>query len=133
MQTMGDRKEEITEAATKNKRGRPPAFSSEFYAIYSDMERRTAQNTHYVARTLFEILGIKSGEVTFFTTAKGNFRHQGIAAQIGRIYDAGLLNKDECKDLVKTVIETYDSGVSAKELERRLIVFKKTLIKGGEA
>lgn len=115
------------EAASKNKRGRPPTFSPEFYAIYYDMERRTAQNMHYVAKTVLEILNIKSGEATFFTTAKGNFRHQGIAEKIGRIYDAGLLDRDACKDLARITIEAYNSGVPAKELEKRLSAVRKML------
>lgn len=121
----------ISEAATKNKRGRPPTFTPAYYDIWNDMEKRTAQNMYYVGITVMDILNIQRGEETFFTTANGRFKQQGIAEQIGRMYAAGLLNKDQCKELAETVIEEYQQGTPAKEIQRQLRRFKKHM-EGGE-
>lgn len=120
---------EIMEAATKKRRGRPPKFSDITYTGWNYESKRTAQNLHYVGITVIDIMGASPG--SFFVTEKGNFRRQGIAEQIGRIYDSGLLDKEQCKELLDTVIQDYENGETVKTIEKNLQGFKQMLKNGG--
>lgn len=113
------------EAATKNKKGRPPVFSPTLYTIMGGENKRTAQNQYYAGKCIVNILNQKPG--SFFVTSGGKFRRQGIAEKIGRIYTEGLLTADQCKELAQTVIADYKNGQSAKEIEHNLSLFKKML------
>ena len=124
-------KGEIMEAATKKKRGRPAMFTEAFYQFYSDEERRTAQNIHYLGVAALHVLKLKredKGELyNFFITEKGNFKHCGILEQVGRMYEAGLVDEDEGRDLIERSIKEYKEGASMKDLERGLRFIRLSL------
>lgn len=116
---------EIKEAATEKKRGRPAILSDVYYTgFYPNTEKRTAQNIYYISLVTHEI-----GRDPFYVTDKGNYRRCGILEQIGRLYAAGYITKEQVKELAEICKAEYINGVSVKELERRLrasrIAFKK--------
>ena len=119
------------EAATKNKRGRPRSIKRRVIdnmpGLWEDKTIRGAMNEYYAATCIIEIAEAQKGQESFFATARGSFRRRGIAEQIGRIYDAELLTKDQCKELLEIVIADYESGSSVKEIESELRAFRKML------
>ena len=103
------------EAASKNKRGRPKIYGDMLYSIYFDKEKRTAQNTFYVGVTI-KMMDQKPGD--FFVTEKGNLRRQGIAEQIGRMYNQDGYPEESFKDVCQTAIDIVKDGYSVKDVER---------------
>ena len=112
------------ETATKNKRGRPRKISALWYASFSDKESRTVQNLYYLS-LVTSLLEEKPGG--FFVTSKGNFRRNGIAEQIGRAYDDGLITEEQVRELVDITINQYKNGRKVKEIESDLRIFRQTL------
>lgn len=121
------------EAATEKKRGRP-AKHAIIYAAFPEKEKRATANMMYAFRFAKDAMG-ETPETpnNFFVTHKGNIKRQGIAEQIGRMMDAGLITTEEAKDLGNLVIADYNNGYSVKEIEARLRAIRKTLSKGGKA
>ncbi len=116
------------EAATKKKRGRPRSITREVIEEFpTEKTTRGAMNEFYACCCILKIAEAKNGQESFFVTAQGSFRRQGIAEQIGRIYDAELLTKDQCKELLQIVIADYENGSSVKEIETKLRAFRKML------
>jgi len=102
------------EAATENKRGRPRIYGEMLYAIYSDKEKRVAQNSYY-AGIAIQLMQQQPGD--FFVTEKGNFRRKGIAEQIGRMSADGYTEAD-CKKVAEMAIDLYKRGLTTKAIER---------------
>lgn len=111
----------IKEAATK--KGRPPKYKETLYGIYPDKEKRTAQNNYYAALALHRIS--PDPKDSFFVTARGNIRRNGILEQIGRLYAAGLATKDESRELLEACKRECLSGTPVKDIERRLRALRK--------
>ena len=107
----------IMEAATKKKRGRPNKWSTDYYSLVSDMEKRRAQNFYYASITI-SLIKQKPGE--FFVTKKGNFRRIGIAEQIGRMKEANITSDEELIKLTQTCIDEYNNGATIKDIEKNL-------------
>lgn len=105
------------ETATKNKKGRPAKFTALHYNLFSEMEKRPAQNIYYAGRI---VILAKQKQGDFFVTERGSFRRQGIAEQLGRIYEAGLATDAEILELLEQCIKEYNSGATVKEIEKRL-------------
>lgn len=110
------------EAATKNKRGRPEKFSKVIYAVWSDKEKRTAQNITY-AGEIIERMQQKPGD--FFITEKGNLRRQGIAEQIGRMFDDGY-SEEDCIQIAKLAMKMVENGWTVKAVEQWIRTNRKT-------
>ena len=110
------------EAATENKRGRPRMFKDMLYAIYSDKEKRVAQNLYYAGCTI-TLLQQHPGD--FFITEKGNLRRQGIAEQIGRMSVEGFTEED-CKKIAETAMKLFERGWTVKALEHWIRHGRKT-------
>ena len=107
----------ITEAATKKKRGRPANPMLEVFRVsYPEREKRAAQNLYYVCAAVIEILKQKPG--SFFVTGKGNFRRNGIAEQIGRMYEQNGYSEEDCKTIAEQAQELYKAGFSVKAIEK---------------
>lgn len=123
--------DKIKESATKNRRGRPAKYKEILYSIHPDKEKRVAQNLYYVGITIHK-LG-EGRKDSFFVTPKGNFRRQGIAEQLGRIYAAGLASKEDCRELMETCKKEYDAGKPVKDIERDLRNFRLMLTKSAGA
>jgi len=118
------------EAATQNRRGRPKSITRktiEETGLYTLDTMRGAMNQSYAGMCILQVAEAKSGEESFFVTKCGNFRRQGIAEQIGRIYHAELLTLEQCKELMIAAIEEYESGKSVKEVEKHLRDFRLML------
>ena len=111
-------------AATKNKRGRPRKHELIENAMF-DKEPRTAQNIYFATLAIKE-LGSGAHD-DFFVTNKGNIRRQGIAEQIGRLYESGAISAEQGRELLETCKKDYKSGISVKEIERRLRQLRKIL------
>lgn len=111
-------------ADTKNKRGRPAIFGPALYAIWFDKEKRTAQNLYYVGQAVAILGEDKPG--SFFVTDKGNFRRQGIAEQIGRMYSQDGYTEEECKRIAEVAITLIEEGYKAKDVERWIRTGRKT-------
>lgn len=111
-------------AATENKRGRPKKIDDVWYYSFSELEKRTAQNTFYVAEAI-RITNDKPGG--FFVTDKGKFRRNGIAEQIGRAFVDGLISEEQGRELAEIAINQYANGKSVKEIEKDLRIFRQTL------
>lgn len=107
------------------KRGRPRKFEAPLYDIFDSVEPRAAQNRYYAALTMFEILKERPGG--FFVSARGNLRRQGIAEQIGRMYEAGLITADQGRELTQETIKDYNGGATVKEIVRNLSVLRQAL------
>lgn len=112
------------EAATKKKRGRPARFPKDLYSVYSDKEKRPAQNIYY-AGMMIAMLDQKPGD--FFMRENYSYRRQGVAEKIGRMYFNGKITEDEARTLALEAMELYEKGVSCKELEKRLAQLSKEL------
>ena len=112
------------ETATKNKRGRPRKISALWYASFSDEESRTAQNLYYTC-LVTSLLEEKPGG--FFVTSKGNIRRNGIAEQIGRAYDDGLITEAQVRELAEIAISQYGNGKSVKDIEKDLRTLRQML------
>lgn len=112
------------EAATKNKRGRPKKHPLAV-EVFKDQETRTAQNMYYAA--LGAQVSGQGYKGSFFYTDKGNFRRQGIAEQIGRMYEAGLLDEDQAKTLFVSCRQDYQDGATVKDVEKSLRLLKAKL------
>lgn len=102
------------EADTKNKRGRPRKYGDILYAIFSDEEKRTAQNTYFASKAIM-FLQQKPGD--FFVTKKGKFRRKGIAEQIGRMYAQDGYPEDQCKRIGEMAMELFNAGYKVKAIE----------------
>lgn len=102
------------EADTKKGRGRPRTFKNTLYAIYSDKEKRTAQNLYYAGDAVM-ILGQKPGD--FFVSAKGKLRRQSIAEQIGRMHIQDGYSETDCKTIAEKAIALYENGFPVKTIE----------------
>lgn len=112
----------VADTENKPKRGRPllPMTIAAKIGL-PDKEIRTAQNTLYACTFIKEVMEERPGTPgSFFVNDKGNFKRQGIAEQLGRMYEAGLIDKDEGRQLANQVINDYKNGASVKELEKRL-------------
>lgn len=114
-------------ADTKNKRprGRPKkVINALAEAALSEYETRTAQNITYAAkalRTLEDPQRDAKGQYdSFFMTAKGNLRRQGILEQIGRMLEEGSLSAEKAPELLEAVKEDCLKGMSVKEAEKIL-------------
>ena len=115
------------EAATKNKRGRPKKHK---YAeiVFSECERRTAQNIYYAG------LGAEAAgqgyEGSFFVTSKGNFIRQGIAEQLGRLKEDETVSDEDILELAKLCIQDFNNGTPVKEIEKCLRTLRRKLKEG---
>ena len=110
---------------TKKQKGRPKKFDTSLYALFNDKEARAAQNTYYASLAIHELLDERPGG--FFVTCRGNIRRQGIAEQLGRLYDTGVIDKEQGRELAQTVMEEYNNGATAKEIETKLRTFRRSL------
>ena len=108
------------ETDTKNRRGRPVKWGASYYALWGDMEKRPAQNIYY-ASVIVDLMQQKPGD--FFLTARGNFRRQGIAEKIGRLYCAGKITADQAQELAQAAMDQYQDGATVREVERIIKVF----------
>lgn len=111
------------EAATK-KRGRPRKYET-MENIFSDKEPRAAQNLYHATVTIEQFAEGKTD--SFFVTARGNIRRQGIAEQIGRMYNDGIITDQQARELVMECKKDYDSGATVKEIERKLRALRKII------
>jgi len=117
------------ETATKKKRGRPKSvygILAEMY--YPNEEPRAAQNRLYAGTLVAELLGQKPGD--FFITERGNYRRQGIAEKIGRMYEIGLIDEDDARNLAQQAIDLYNDGATVKEIEKCLSHIRAEIERG---
>lgn len=117
------------ETATKKKRGRPKSVYGKMADVFPEMEPRAAQNMLYAGK-LVNMLGQKPGD--FFVTERGNYRRQGIAEKIGRMYESDLIDEEEARDLAQWAIDFYNDGNTVKEIEQALSIIRKDIERGGE-
>lgn len=94
-----------------------------FEAAFPEWEPRKAQN-HYYAMIAIEDLADGRHD-PFFTTERGNLKRQGIAEQLGRMYEAGIIDKARGKELVETCKKDYENGRSVKEIEKTLRLMRQ--------
>lgn len=138
--------EEILEAATKKKRGRPRKYEYwEKHNGYREREGRSLQN-YVQAETLVTLLwelaeetGDKSYRnlAWFFedfsdeygdTRDTNSFKCQGVAEQIGRMYNAGRIDAQEAVDLTRWAIHKIeDEGLPSRTVEKSLRQYHKSL------
>lgn len=111
----------IKEAATK--KGRPPKYRETLYNLSPGADKRTAQNRYYAALALHRLS--EDPKDTFFLTAGGSIKRNGILEQIGRLYAAGLASKDECRELIAACKREGLSGTPVKDIERRLRALRR--------
>lgn len=102
-------------ADTENKRGRPCIHPDFLYAIFNDREKRSAQNMYY-AGAATTLLNQQPGD--FFITDKGNYRRQGIAEQIGRMYKQDGYLESDCKKVYEMALDLYTRGYKVKTIEK---------------
>lgn len=108
------------ESATKNKRGRPRTAARETAEAAGDLyntEIRATVNGIYSSACIFHIT---EDQKAFFFSPKGRLRRKGIAEQIGRLYDAGIINEGEIPELVSGCIDLYQRGYTVKQIEQHL-------------
>ncbi len=111
------------EAATKKKRGRPAQFKDGLYTIYYDKEKRTAQNLYFAGKG-YDLLG--DAYQSFFFTEKGKWKRQGIAEQIGRMYEQDQFKKEDCVTIGETAVKLIEKGWKVKSIERWIRNGRKT-------
>lgn len=114
-------------ADTKNKRGRPITPTGIVARYFNDKETRTAMNMMYAGSI---IVKLEQERKAFFVTNKGNFKHQGIAEQIGRMLKEDLISEEEALDLTDSCIADYKNGLSVKEIEKTLRNIRNKAEKG---
>lgn len=134
------------EAATKKKRGRPRKYEYwEKHGGYREREGRNLQN-YVQAETLVSLLweleeetGDKSyGWLAFEfedyseeygdTRETNAFKHQGVAEQIGRMYNAGSIDAQEAVELARWAIRKIkDEGLPSRTIEKSLRQYHKGL------
>ncbi len=114
------------ETATK-KRGRPRKHEIIETAL-PELEKRTAQNLYYA---MLAIIQFAEGRTdSFFVTNKGNIRRQGIAEQIGRMYEDGTITEEQARELINTCKEDYKGGAAVKDIEANLRLLRQALKRG---
>lgn len=138
----------ITEAATK-KRGRPRKYKAD---PYDGCHGRTGRNwQNYVnASTLIELLYeladndetvtneldseyVELAECFIWRHAnddddKPHYRHQGVAEQIGRMYNAGRIDAQEAAGLARLALRRIkEDGYTSRAVEKELRAYHKSL------
>ena len=119
------------EADTKKKRGRPRTPAGEMAIVFQrnvnpNNGLRGNMNRYYAASLLLELYG-KVEEGNFFLSSRGEIRRQGILEQIGRMYEHGLITKEEAQSLTSQCIQDYEAGRTVKEIEKNLRALRKIL------
>jgi len=113
-------------AATKNKRGRP--VSARYVYPYSlrdmnngDLSDRTIRNK-VNAEFLTDLLHDRKEWALedFFLTKEGMPKHTGIAEQLGRMLDEGIVTDDQAIEIALECVNAYNNGATAKEIEKSL-------------
>ena len=111
---------ETTAGHTERKRGRPKSAIGRRLDIVrslQDATDRTEINRLYAGMCI----DLKQDEFKpFFVTDYGGFKRQGIAEQIGRIREEGLVTDEELTELTRQAIRDYENGEKVKDIEKRL-------------
>lgn len=108
------------EAATKNKRGRPKTIARKIAEeTRGSSNKGTRAQVNEVYRSI-PMLYITEEQKAFFHTNRGRPRRTGILEQIGRLYDADLIDKEEIPELTQLCIGFYLQGYTVKQIEKIL-------------
>lgn len=119
------------EADTENKpkRGRPRTIARDTAELAKDTlfyeyeSIRGAVNAIYVASV---VTILQEPEKSFFVTPRGNIRRKGIAEQLGRAMESGVIAEADLLQWVQACIELYGEGYGVKEIESRLRKIRTT-------
>ena len=68
----------------------------------------------------------------FFMTREGTLKHNGIAEQIGRMLYEDAITADQAIETAADCINAYNSGMTSKEIEKRLRQYRISRKKGAE-
>ena len=114
-------------AAATKKRGRP---TREEYAYYYHLRNennteesdRTVRTNYNAEQFIIILLDDAPAEVYFFfTTREGLTKHKGIAEQLGRMIQEGVITENQAiKRAEQCVNDYYKRGKTSKEIEKEL-------------
>ena len=108
------------ESASKNKRGRPRTAAREVVEQtrhMTDKCDRAAVNDVYHSVCFTHL---SAEQRAFFVTPHGRSRRNGIAEQIGRLYDADIITEAEIGEIADACIDLYNRGYTVKQIEQHL-------------
>ena len=124
-------------AATKKKRGRHVSehYSTDYYIHLiqngEDLSQRVIRNRKNAEDFMCLLIDKDEyGISDFFMTREGTLKHNGIAEQIGRMLYEDAITADQAIATAANCINAYNSGMTSKEIEKRLRQYRISRKKG---